>query len=91
MERPKYPITLDISGLASGEVARARESAVRRDVIYKAWLTKTPVEGKEQGKLDDYITQQYLKSRDSESQVDESDLYTEVLIGLAKKMANQKR
>ncbi len=91
MEKPKYPITLDISGLASGEVARARESAVRRDVIYKVWLTKTPVEGKEQGKLDDYITQPYLKSRDSESQVDESDLYTEVLIGLAKKMANQKR
>lgn len=88
MEKAKYPIQLDVMGIASGEIQTKDPSAVTYTMGYKAWLKKSPVEGKEQSPLTKVTMQQFLKR--GRTQVDEKDIYMKLFIDLARDMAAQK-
>ena len=90
MEAPKHSIQLELTGIAQGDVQMKQASDVQRNVAYKVWLKKTPVEGNEQAVVMPGTVRQYSKMDENAIQIDPTDVFTELLIEAAKDLGNQK-
>lgn len=91
VEEPKNPIKLDFNGVNMQELKSSKESYVRRDIVFKAWLAKTPVEGREKGEVSDYTVRPEIKLENAWIQYDPADVFTELIIDLAENLGAQKR
>ena len=89
-EAPKHPITLDLYGINSAELKGEKTSEVVRDIIYKAWIRKSPVEGKEKGEMSDHTTRRQIKTGNAWVEYDPADVFTELIIDTAENLGNQK-
>ena len=83
-------IMLDLTGIASGIIPTKKESQIKVDIGYKAWLKKSPVEGKEKAELTKMEIRQFPKQGSTEIEINPQDIYVELLIGLASDLAAQK-
>ena len=93
MEAPKHEIALNLSGVAKGEIATKKESDVKRDMMYKVWLKKSPIEGREKGeatRVTDPPVREY-KVGDVYIEYKEADLYTQLLIDASYDLAQQSK
>lgn len=90
MEAPKHSIQLELTGIAQGDVQMKQVSDVQKNVAYKVWLKKTPVEGSEQAVVTPGTVRQYSKLDETAIQIDPTDVFTELLIEAAKDLGNQK-
>ena len=86
-----HKITLDFDGVSEGEVQTKKESDVKRDIAYKAWLKKSPVEGREKAELDAIVVRREYKTDNVQVSYDKKDVYTELMIKLADAMGKQKQ
>ena len=91
MENPKHSITLELSGVAMKEMDTGKDSKVIRDIFYKAWLKKNPVEGNEQAVFSDYTVRREIKTGNAWVEYDPADVFTELIIDTAENMGAQKR
>ena len=90
MEKPKHSITLDFSGANWADVVRSDPSDIRKDTVYKAWLT-VKQDGKPDRTESDYSTQEYFLKEGNSLEVDPRDIYTGILIKLSQNMAKQEK
>ena len=90
MEAPKHSIQLELTGIAQGDVQMKQVSDVQKNIAYKVWLKKTPVEGSEQAVVTPGTVRQYSKLDETAIQIDPTDVFTELLIEAAKDLGNQK-
>ena len=88
MPAARYPIELELTGLAEGEIHTQKASTVKREWGYKAWLKKSPVMSKEQAEMTKIRTKQF--STNNSILVDDDDVFIELLIDLATDLASQK-
>lgn len=86
-----HKVTLDFDGVSEGEVQTRKESDVKRDIAYKAWLKKSPVEGQERAELDALVVRREYKADNVQVSYDKKDVYTELMIKLADAMGKQKQ
>jgi hypothetical protein len=86
-----HKIVLDFDGVTQGEVQTKKESDVKRDIAYKAWLKKSPVEGQEKAELDAVAVRREYKTDNVKVEYDTKDIYTELMIKLADAMGKQKQ
>ena len=94
MEAPRHAIKLDFSGVAAHEFSTGKtQNAITRDILYKAWLKKSPLEGREQEELSDQTIRREIKATNSGSWIeyDRADVFTELVIDIANKLGAQKR
>ena len=91
MEQPRHPIRLELSGLAKQEMDTGKGSAVVRDVFYKAWLKKSPVEGREKSEMADHTVRREIKTGNAWVEYDQADVFTELIIDTAENLGAQKR
>ena len=87
MNQAKHPIKLELTGVADQEIHGKNESSVKIDWGYKAWLKKTPVNGREKAELSKIEVKQF--SARNSIRRDVGDIYVELLIGLAGDLAKQ--
>ena len=86
-----HKITLDFDGVSEGEVQTKKESDVKRDIAYKAWLKKSPVEGREKAELDAIVVRREYKTDNVQVSYDKKDVYTELMIKLSDAIGKQKQ
>ncbi len=91
MGKPDKTIVLDFYGVAEAVAEGKKGSNVRQDIVYKAWLKKEPVDGKEAVMLDEVIVEPQYKVDSAHVDIDKKDIYARLEMKLAKKMAAQKR
>lgn len=91
MGEPGNEVYLDISGFAEAEVTGKKESGVRKDILYKAWLKKVTKDGQEEAVVDDYMVEPQFKKQGASIDVDKKDIFARLEMKLAKKLAAQKR
>lgn len=88
--RPKHEIQLDLTGVGKGEIKLKEESDVQQTIGYKVWLKKVPAEGNEQPVITKSTIKQLSKISTAAIMFDDADVFTELLIGAAKDLGNQK-
>lgn len=86
-----HKVTLDFDGVSEGEVQTRKDSDVKKDIAYKAWLKKSPVEGHEQAELDAIVVRREYKTDNVQVSYDKKDVYTELMMKLADAMGKQKQ
>ena len=89
-----HKIRLDLYGINSGIVPRHKESYMRKDVLYKAWLRSTNLDSGK--KLEDTHYAVEAMSKDygdarAAAKVDEKGIYTEVLLTLSERLAQKNK
>lgn len=90
MDAAAHPITLNISGLGKGELPLKNASDIQRQIGYKAWLEKSPVEGREQREIVKSVVKQQSKIDQQAIQYNDADVFLELLIGASSEMGKQK-
>jgi hypothetical protein len=90
MTKPKHEIQIDLTGVGKGEIKLKKESDVQQNIGYKVWLKKVPVEGNEQPVITKSAIKQLSKISTAAIMFDDADVFTELLIGAAKDLGNQK-
>ncbi|MBR1728952.1 MAG: hypothetical protein IJ728_05450 [Selenomonadaceae bacterium] len=91
MEMPKNPITLELSGVAIKEMDSNSNSKVIRDIFYKVWLKKQPIENKELAEYTDHTTRREIKTGNAWVEYDPADVLIELVIDAAQNMGAQKK
>ena len=86
-----HKVTLDFDGVSEGEVQTRKDSDVKKDIAYKAWLKKSPAEGHEQAELDAIVVRREYKTDNVQVSYDKKDVYTELMMKLADAMGKQKQ
>ncbi|MBR2214472.1 MAG: hypothetical protein IJ849_01780 [Selenomonadaceae bacterium] len=90
MKEADNKITLDVTGVGSGEVATKKQSDVNGYMMYKVWLKKSPVEGKEDPVAELSTTEQFFKVASAGINKDEHDVFRLLLIDAAAELGNRK-
>ncbi len=88
MSNPKYPIRLDISGIASKVVESGKDVYT---FLHKVWLAKKPVEGDEKAELSRLNTRTVKLPEGTGTDYDDKMIYSALLLGLAQELGSQDR
>jgi hypothetical protein len=86
MPEAENPITLEVSGIAWKDISRSENTALV-NMVYRAWMKKSPVETGEKAELDKHILHNYARFNMDEAR---DDIFMELLTTLATDLGSQK-